>query len=172
MGRPGKLFWIGLGVACASILIDQGTKWWIVNVFMVPPRVVPVTSFFNLVLGWNRGVSFGLFNNGSDFNVWILSGLALAVVTFLLVWLYREQARLVTVSLGLVIGGAMGNVIDRLRFGGVTDFLDFHLSGYHWPAFNLADTSIVIGAVILIADSLFAGKEKPNNRSMGRKENE
>ncbi len=172
MDRPGKLFWIGLSVACASILIDQATKWWIINVFMVPPRVVPVTPFFNLVLGWNRGISFGLFNNGSDYNVWILSGLALAVVSFLLVWLYREQIGLVAIALGFVIGGALGNVIDRLRYGGVTDFLDFHLSGYHWPAFNLADTSIVIGAVFLVADALFAGKEKPNNRSMGRKENE
>lgn len=172
MGRPGKFFWIGLGVAGLSILIDQGTKWWIVNVFMVPPRVVPVTPFFNLVLGWNRGISFGLFNNGSDFNVWILSGVALAVVSFLLVWLYREQGRLVSIALGLVIGGAMGNVIDRLRYGGVTDFLDFHLSGYHWPAFNLADTSIFLGAAFLVADALFAGKEKPNNRSMGHKEDE
>ncbi len=145
--------------------LDQGTKWWILEIVMQPPRVIPLTSFFNLVLGWNRGVSFGLFNSDSALNLWLLPFVALAIVVALLIWLSRVDGLLLGYAIGMVIGGAIGNVIDRLFRDqrAVADFLDFHFAGYHWPAFNLADTGITVGAAILIIDSLFMKPEKPKN---------
>lgn len=149
---------LGVILAACVIALDQLTKWAIMGL-MQPPRVIEITSFFNLVVGWNRGVSFGLFNNDSPLNVWILSILALSIVVVLTIWLARTDRRTVALGLGLIIGGAIGNVIDRLRFGAVFDFLDLHAFGYHWPAFNVADSAITTGAVILVADSLFARPE-------------
>jgi signal peptidase II len=125
---------------------------------MQPPRVIPVTSFFNLVLTWNNGISFGLFNNGSNLNALILSLLAIAIVIFLIMWLRKSETKRVAIGLGLIIGGAIGNIIDRGLHGAVVDFLDFHINSYHWPAFNIADSCITIGAMILVFDSLFSPK--------------
>ncbi len=158
----------GLVVAAVVILFDQATKWWIVDVVMQPPRIIPLTPFFNLVMGWNRGVSFGLFDGDSALNVWILPLVALAIVAALVVWLRRVQGAWLASAIGLVIGGALGNVVDRLRFGAVADFLDFHVAGYHWPAFNVADSGITVGVAMLVLDSLFMGAEKP--KSKGRRE--
>jgi len=129
---------------------------------MDPPRVIPVASFFNLVLTWNKGISFGLFNNDNSLNALILSALALAIVVVLVLWLRRAENALIAAGLGLIIGGALGNVIDRTLHGAVVDFLDFSIAGYHWPAFNAADSFISIGAVILIYDSLFSGRPRRN----------
>ncbi|MEE9545305.1 MAG: signal peptidase II [Rhodospirillales bacterium] len=158
-------FWPGLAAAALVLGLDQGTKWWILEIVMQPPRVIPLTPFFNLVLGWNRGVSFGLFNSDSALNLWLLPFVALAIVVVLLIWLSRVDGLLLGYAIGMVIGGAIGNVIDRLFRDqhAVADFLDFHLAGYHWPAFNLADTGITVGAAILIIDSLFMKPEKPKN---------
>ncbi len=158
-------FWPGLAAAALVLGLDQGTKWWILEIVMQPPRVIPLTPFFNLVLGWNRGVSFGLFNSDSALNLWLLPFVALAIVVALLIWLSRVDGLLLGYAIGMVIGGAIGNVIDRLFRDqhAVADFLDFHLAGYHWPAFNLADTGITVGAAILIIDSLFMKPEKPKN---------
>jgi len=151
---------IGLAAAVAVIALDQASKWWIVNEVMRPPRIIEVTPFFNLVMGWNRGVSFGLLNSDSEVNTWALPMIALAVVVFLLIWLKRANARHMALSLGVIIGGAIGNVIDRLNYNAVADFLDFHVAGYHWPAFNVADAGITVGAAILVLDSLFGGSER------------
>ena len=158
-------FWPGLAAAALVLGLDQGTKWWILEIVMQPPRVIPLTSFFNLVLGWNRGVSFGLFNSDSALNLWLLPFVALAIVVALLIWLSRVDGLLLGYAIGMVIGGAIGNVVDRLFRDqrAVADFLDLHLAGYHWPAFNLADTGITVGAAILIIDSLFMKPEKPKN---------
>ena len=147
-----------LAIAAVLIVADQITKWIILERVMVPPRIIPVTDFFNLVLVWNRGVSFGLFSDGDPSQRWILIGVALAVTTALTVWLWRADRWPVALALGLVIGGALGNVIDRLRFGAVADFLDFHVAGFHWPAFNLADSAITVGVVLLVLDSLFGSR--------------
>jgi signal peptidase II len=157
MQRP-SLFAFGLGLASLVILVDQLSKWAIMAI-MRPPRVIEVTAFFNLVVGWNRGVSFGLFNNDSPLNTWVLPVIALVVAAVLAFWLSKTERFSVAVGLGLIIGGAIGNVIDRVRFGAVFDFLDFHVLGFHWPAFNVADSTITVGAVILVADSLFAHPE-------------
>ena len=145
-------------IAVISMIADQATKWWILEGIMQPPRVIPMTPFFNLVLTWNNGVSFGLFNNNNELNALILSVLAIAIVIFLILWLRKAENKRMAIGLGLIIGGALGNVIDRGIHGAVVDFLDFYVNSYHWPAFNVADSCITIGAVILIFDSLFSPK--------------
>lgn len=150
---------IALALGALVLLLDQFTKWLIVAIVMQPQRVVEVTGFFNLVLTHNTGVSFGL---GSGSSAWILIGLSLAIVVGLLFWLRSQDRNLPSLGLGLVIGGALGNVIDRIYAPGVIDFLDFHgflfnfppLYG-HWPAFNVADSAITIGVGLLIFDGLF-----------------
>jgi signal peptidase II len=150
----------GLSFALAVAVLDQISKWWILADVMNPPTVIPVTSFFNLVLVWNRGVSFGILNQSSTWIPWLLSALAAAICVGLFIWLRRAESRRLAASLGLIIGGALGNLIDRVRFGAVVDFLDVHAAGYHWPAFNVADAAITIGVVVLLIDSLIAGREE------------
>ncbi len=150
----------GLILAALVVAADQLSKLWIVEVVMAPPRTIPVTPFFNIVLAWNRGISFGLFNRAGAAAAWVLPAVVALVIVFLAVWLVRTPRGLVGVSLGLVLGGAIGNLIDRLRIGAVIDFLDVHAMGYHWPAFNVADSAITVGALLLVADSLFAGGER------------
>jgi len=164
--RHSRAFLPGLAIAAAIVILDQLSKWYVVEVVMNPPRSIEITPFFNLVMGWNRGVSFGLFNSGSAVTGWLLPVLAATIVVVLAVWLSRVDRLLLGAALGSIIGGAVGNVIDRLRYGAVADFLDVHAMGYHWPAFNLADTMITVGAVVLILDSLFVRSE-PGKRGQG-----
>ncbi|MCW7546110.1 signal peptidase II [Aurantimonas litoralis] len=147
---------LGLPFTLLSFLLDQATKWWILNHVMDPPRVIPVTGFFNLVLGFNTGVSFGLFGEAP---AWLLMAFILPMVAGLLVWMTRTDSRLTAIALGLVVGGAFGNLLDRLRHGAVTDFLDFYVSAYHWPAFNFADVAIVSGVALLLIESVLAREE-------------
>ena len=150
----------GLILSALIAALDQASKWWIVEMVMRPPRVIPLTDFFNLVLGLNRGVSFGMMDMQSPMGRWVLAGLALTITAALLVWMWRAKTLLVTGALGLIVGGAVGNVIDRVLLGAVVDFLDFHWAGYHWPAFNVADTAITFGAAALIWDSFFGEHEE------------
>ncbi|MEO9962833.1 MAG: signal peptidase II [Nisaea sp.] len=147
---------LGLPFTLLSFLLDQATKWWILNHVMDPPRVIPVTGFFNLVLGFNTGVSFGLFGEAP---AWLLMAFILPMVAGLLVWMTRTDSRLTAIALGLVVGGAFGNLLDRLRHGAVTDFLDFYVGAYHWPAFNFADVAIVSGVALLLIESVLAREE-------------
>lgn len=110
---------------------------------------VEVLPFFNIVEVWNRGVSFGMFNKLAH-GQWILSALAIAITVALLRWLWLAKSRLHSLALGMIIGGAVGNTIDRLRHGAVADYLDFHAFGQHWPAFNVTDTAICIGVALLL----------------------
>jgi|TARA_B110000263_G_C15154304_1_gene439405 signal peptidase II len=150
----------GTLIALLTILFDQLSKWWILNVTMVPPRIIPVTSFFDLVLVHNRGASFGIFSDAPGWASIALIVFAILISIALAIWMWRVHETLLAVALALVIGGAVGNVIDRIRFGAVVDFLDFHVGGWHWPAFNIADSAITIGVILLILDSL---KSKPEN---------
>ena len=147
---------LGLPLTLLSFLFDQATKWWILNHVMDPPQVIPVTGFFNLVLGFNTGVSFGLFGEAP---AWLLMAFILPMVAGLLVWMTRTDSRLTAIALGLVVGGAFGNLLDRLRHGAVTDFLDFYVGAYHWPAFNFADVAIVSGVALLLIESVLAREE-------------
>lgn len=151
-----RLPFIALGVAV--LVLDQVTKH-LALLHLDPVQPLPVTSFFNLVLVWNRGVSFGMLTSAGHAAPWLLVGLAAVIAVFLVVWLWRDRRALAQAALWLVLAGALGNVIDRLRFGAVVDFLDFHLHGYHWPAFNVADSAIVIGAGLLLIDSVLGRRQ-------------
>ncbi|HYG87737.1 MAG TPA: signal peptidase II [Azospirillum sp.] len=153
-------FSLGLAVAAVVIVLDQVSKWWILEHVMQPPRVIEVTPFFNLVLAWNQGVSFGMFSHEAAVMPYVLSAVALVIVGALLAWLRGAERPLVALSIGMVIGGAIGNIIDRLRFGAVADFLDFHAFGWHFWAFNVADTGISVGVALLVLDGLLAGHDK------------
>jgi len=152
--EPARLK-LGLVLALLILVLDQVSKWWVLEVINLPQvRRIVVTGFFNLTMVWNRGVTFGLLASDYWWKPLLLGGLALAVAGFLLVWLSRAESRLVAIGLGSVIGGAVGNVIDRARFGAVVDFLDFHAFGFHWYAFNVADAAIVCGVGMLMLDAL------------------
>ncbi|MFQ5759608.1 MAG: signal peptidase II [Acidiferrobacterales bacterium] len=148
-----------------ALALDQTSKWFILNVVMDPPRVIPIAPFFNLVLGFNRGVSFGLFGDGGNTMPLVLIGLSLAMVVLLVVWLWRAGSAADVGAIGAIIGGALGNVIDRGRDGAVTDFLDFYAGQYHWPAFNLADTAIVLGVGLIVTRALLGFDSAGANRS-------
>ena len=151
--RRGMLF------AFLLLLADQASKWWILEGIRLPEaRNIPVLMLgpvgLDLTMVWNRGVTFGLFSGDGSWNHLILALLALVVAGFLVRWLARAETGLVTYALGAVIGGAVANVIDRLRFGAVVDFVDVHAWGWHWYVFNLADAAIVCGVLALVADAL------------------
>ena len=146
---------LGLALAALVILLDQLTKTWILDALFEPARQIEVTSFLNLTPVWNRGVTFGLLSQENRLAPWAFSALALVVVGFLCSWLARSTDRLLVAAIPLVIGGAIGNVIDRTRFGAVADFLDFHAFGWHFWVFNLADAAISVGAGLLVLHALF-----------------
>ena len=149
--------WLGLAAAVLVALADQATKLWVVGFFSARPEVLPIvqlTPFFNLVFAGNRGMSFGLFNDNAAANTAIFTALAAVIVLGLIAWLRRAESPLLRLAIGLVIGGAIGNVIDRLHRGAVVDFLDFHLGPWHWFAFNLADAAICVGVAALLIDGL------------------
>lgn len=153
---------LGLALAAAVFLIDQVTKPWILSVFETGPRIIEVLPFFNLVLVYNRGVSFGLLSNDHIAGPFLLAGLAVLIAGGIWFWLMRTaDTLLMTIACGLIIGGAFGNALDRILYGAVVDFLDFHVAGWHWPAFNVADCGIVVGAVLLAADGLFIKRDAP-----------
>ncbi len=148
---------LGLGVAVLIAIADQLSKLWVLRFFAAradASAVAPVTPFFNLVLTGNRGMSFGLFNNDTAANAVVFTALAAAIVLGLLVWLRRAESLQLKLGIGLIIGGACGNVFDRLYRGAVVDFLDFYLGEWHWFAFNLADSAIFLGVVALLIDGL------------------
>lgn len=151
----------GLIVATLVVVFDQITKWAVLERFSEGPLAIEVLPFFNLVLAWNRGISFGMFGASPDWAAWVLVALALGISGFLLRWMASAENRFTAMGLALIIGGAVGNVIDRVRFGAVVDFLDVHVMGYHWPAFNVADAGITVGAAALILESLFNGHKTP-----------
>lgn len=146
---------LGLAVAFAVLVIDQFSKFYILNNVLEDRAMIIYTSWFNLVKAWNTGVSFSMFNDWGMLGTILLSLLAFGIVLLLIFWLSKEKSRFLQVSLGFIIGGALGNVIDRLRLGAVFDFLDFHIGEAHWPAFNAADSFICVGAILIIIHSLF-----------------
>lgn len=158
-----RLVLLGGVLAGVTILADQISKWWLLTGPLQQPRVIELTPFFNLVTAWNRGVSFSLLHTDSASGPFILSALSVVISIALAIWLLRVAKPLPAVGIGLVIGGALGNVIDRLRFGAVFDFLDIYWGNYHWPAFNLADSAITTGVVLLLLDGLFHGAEQGKN---------
>ncbi|MBM3570648.1 MAG: signal peptidase II [Alphaproteobacteria bacterium] len=152
---------LGLGLALAVFALDRVSKELFLGPLDPGPFGVAIAPFFNLVRVWNKGVSFGLFHSEFEFMRWGLAGFALVVSVALTVWLRRAENRLVAAALGLVIGGAVSNALDRVLWGAVFDFLDFHAWGWHWPAFNIADSAIVLGVGGLLWDGLWRRPEAP-----------
>src|SRR5580698_6487972 len=150
----------GVIVAIATLVLDQASKFWLVRVFDIAHRgTVKLTPFFDLVLAWNQGISFGWFqNDGAVAQIVLMAVKAMAVVV-LAVWMARSHTLLATLALGLIIGGAVGNGIDRFAYGAVVDFALFHVqiggNTFNWYVFNLADVAIVAGVAALLYDSFW-----------------
>ena len=153
----------GIISAIVTVILDQASKLWLLNVLDLAHRgAVRVTPFFDLVLAWNIGISFGWLQNDSQAAQLALMAVKVVAVVALAIWMARSHTLLATVALGLIIGGAIGNGIDRLAYGWVVDFVFFHVSGanwrFDWYVFNLADVAIVAGVIGLLYESLAAGR--------------
>ena len=146
-----------LALAAAIMVIDQLSKFWLIAWVEAQGGWVQVTGFFNLVMVWNRGISFGMLQSGET-GRWLLVGFTTLVCLGLCFWLSRQRDIWPSLALGAVIGGAVGNIVDRIWRGAVADFFDFHVMGYHWPAFNVADSAITIGVAMLLYDSFRPSK--------------
>jgi signal peptidase II len=158
----GPLSALGVGVAIVAVIVDQASKFWLLDVFDLGGRGrAMLTSFLDLVVTWNAGISYGLFQQHSALGMWALLIFKAVAVVFLWVWLARATSRLTAVALGLIIGGALGNALDRLHWPGVMDFVLFHIEGasfsFRWYVFNLGDAAIVAGVIGLLYDSMRCG---------------
>lgn len=145
-------------LAALVIVLDQYSKWLVLQHFELYQNLI-LTSWFNLTLAYNTGAAFSFLNDAGGWQRWLFVVLAVVITVVLLVWLQRAcHLRLQALALALVIGGAIGNVIDRIRLGYVIDFIDWHYRDWHWPVFNLADSAISVGVVLLIVDSLVSNR--------------
>ena len=155
---------IAYGLALLTIALDQLSKWWVLSVFDLPAKAsVHVGGPFSLTMVWNKGVSFGLLRAEQDLTRWALVVFSLVVAAFLAVWARKIEKPLLAVAVGLVMGGAVGNAIDRARFGAVADFLDFKALYFPW-VFNIADSAITVGVILLLLDSLRSDGGAKNNK--------
>ena len=160
----------GLGVVALLLVFvaDQASKTWILQGLRLPQLgrvdLLPVLS---LTMVWNQGVTFGLFKADDAWGSLLLVAIAVAIVVALAIWLRRAETRLVAVSLGAIAGGAAGNVLDRLRFGAVVDFIHFHVGGWSWYVFNVADAAIVCGVAALVLDGLRPKSPQADERLAG-----
>lgn len=136
-------------------IADQWSKNLILEWFSNHHGKVTATSFMNFILAWNKGISFSLFQANSIYGMWILIAVALMIAFILIWWIITAENTFSAVCFAMILGGAFGNVVDRLRFGAVIDFIDFHVFGYHWYTFNIADSGIVVGAALLLIHQLF-----------------
>ena len=136
-------------ISLIVFLLDFGSKFWVMKA-LVPHDPVFVFHCFNLYLTFNRGVSFSMFSSRSSLGVWALIGLTSLISGVIIYFIQKEKEVLTRIGLAFVLGGAIGNLIDRIRFGSVVDFLDFYWGKYHWPAFNVADSAICIGAILIL----------------------
>jgi len=146
-----------LAVSVAVIVLDLATKAWVSAAFTLG-EVREVTPFFNMVLMHNTGAAFSFLAQAGGWQRWFFTGITIVISAAILVMLRRQHGRGVSLGLALVLGGALGNLYDRLTLGHVVDFIQVHAAGYYWPAFNVADSAISVGVAILIWDSLRAGR--------------
>ena len=154
-----QLRW-GVIAALVTLILDQASKFWLVRVFNIAHHgAVRLTPFFDLVLAWNQGISFGWFQNDGQSAQLVLMAIKAVAVVVLAVWMARSRTLIATLALGLIIGGAIGNAIDRLVYGAVVDFALFHVQiggkAFNWYVFNLADVAIVAGVAALLYDSFW-----------------
>ena len=157
-GKKMSSAWLWVGIAAVIIVFDQFTKRLILG-FVKFGDAIPITSFFDIVHVYNKGAAFSFLSNAGGWQRWFFTGLAVTVSLFIIYLLFRHGGqRLFSFALALILGGAIGNVIDRVLLGHVVDFLSFHHSGYFFPAFNVADSCISVGAACLILDELLRVK--------------
>ena len=172
---------IGLSLIINFIILDQISKWlvleyvfrpklnepslgftdWIVSSYRLPQISTEILPFFNLTMVWNQGISFGFFQSG---NPWPLIIMASVIAVIFSIWLARSVKWVEVIALSMVIGGAIGNIIDRLHFGAVADFLDLHIGDWHYPAFNVADSCITVGVLMLVTYSLFFDRDEKEKK--------
>ena len=186
MGKAGKHFIYGLILVFLVAFTDQYLKWtmlentlridgeflpffeWFITIdrleYFIAERevfkTIELLPFLDLVVVWNQGISFGMFNTAEPVFAYIFAGISMIVAFFMLIWLALTRYLLLSIAIGFVAGGAIGNAIDRIRFGAVVDFIDLHYKAFHWPAFNFADIFITIGAAIMVYIILFM-KDSP-----------
>ena len=147
---------LGAAVVLATVVIDQANKWWMLNVYDIANKGrVPITPFLDLVYVKNIGISYSLFNQASQVGQYVLAVFALAASVGLWMWLNRSRGRLMAWSLALIIGGALGNAVDRVLLGGVADFFSAHALGFYWYVFNIADIAIVAGVIGLLYETWY-----------------
>ena len=158
MPKSSFIFWRWIVLTVVVIALDQLSKIWALGTLHMAEQVA-VTSFFNLVLVFNAGAAFSFLANAGGWQKWFFVVLASGISMWLVAMLRQHaRERLLALALSLILGGAIGNVIDRLRFDAVVDFLDFHLAGMHWPAFNVADSAITLGVVLMLWCQFFPPK--------------
>ena len=153
-GGSRQSLWVWLGIALLVMVLDQFTKVLVLGAFQLGDST-PITSFFNLVRAHNTGAAFSFLANAGGWQRWFFTGIGV-VATLFMVWMLRSHAgqKLFSLAIALILGGAVGNVIDRLLHGYVVDFLDFYWGSWHFPAFNVADAGITSGACLLILDEI------------------
>lgn len=156
---------IGAIVTVIAFIIDRLSKWWFIDIFELPNKgTVEILPIFDVVMVWNRGISFGFLSASDDFGRWALVAMNLIIVGVLIYWLRTAKNIMVSGAIGLVIGGAFGNIYDRVKFGAVADFFQFHWDGWYFAVFNAADSFIFIGAVLLILNSTFGNDAESGNK--------
>lgn len=172
----GRYSVLGIIFGFLSFAVDQAHKYWMLydfwpskncNAFTpglsIEPCIYKVTSFMNYVMVWNAGISYGLFPQDGALGRSILIAIACFAVIILIFWLARVKNAITAIAIGLIIGGALGNALDRYLYGAVADFFSFHLNGFYWYVFNIADVAIVAGVIGLLYDSLFESRKKVSN---------
>ncbi len=159
-------------LALALMALDLWTKH-LASTQLDLYRAQPITSWLNLTLAHNSGAAFSFLADAGGWQRWFLSGAAVVIMAILLVWLKRlpNQARLLPAAIALILSGALGNLIDRMRWGYVVDFIDVHVAGYHWPAFNVADSAIVVGVILILIEG-FVPQPKTSAQSLGQSSNQ
>lgn len=162
-------YWrFGALVAAIVLIVDQAVKLWLLRVVDLaatgPIRVAP---FLDLVLVWNQGISYGLFQQEGDLGRWLLVAFTLVVIVVLSVWLYRAHDRWSAASLALIVGGAVGNAIDRIAYGAVVDFVHVFVGSFSWYVFNVADAAIVLGVIGLLLDAVRGRRNNAAKESSG-----
>lgn len=155
----------GFSIALLTLIFDQASKQAVLSWFLDGHHQIEVTPFFNIILSANKGISFGMLAAGSTQGVWALIAVACCISFLLSLWIWQAESWFSNICFGLILGGALGNIIDRLIYGAVIDFLDFHVFGYHWYTFNIADCGIVIGAALLVCQLLFTAKNSNDNQA-------
>lgn len=157
----------GLIVGLVVLAVDQASKWWILDGLNLPEHgTIPLLPVLSLTMVWNQGVTFGLFHQVGAFGPFVLAGIAMAVVLALALWLRRAESPWVAAALGAIGGGAIGNVIDRVRYGAVVDFIHAHAWGWSWYVFNVADAAIVCGVAALLLDGIRPARTRLQARDL------